>query len=102
LLGLDQPPSRDQEFTIRGRRTVENGFTSSREYFETSVDRPTGRLSVRIVFPKGRPPNKAYVTTEGESTTKLPVRLRGDGRATVRWLLRKPTQGIVYGLRWAW
>jgi len=103
LLGLERSPVKDTLATICGRRTITDGFTQSREYFETAVERPTERLSIRVLFPRGRPPTEAYVTaTPSASSQKLPVRLGRDGRARLRWSHMTPLPETVYSLRWSW
>ena len=102
LLGLERSPTKNMAATIFGRRTIINGFTQEREYFEAVVDRPTKRLSIRVLFPRGRPPTEVYLTTPGASDQKLPLRLGRDRRARIRWSQIAPSPQTVYSLRWSW
>lgn len=103
LLGLGSRPEKNSCATIVAKRAVLDGFTNSREYFETTVERPTARLRVTIRFPRGRPPAAAdLVTTPGERSERLRVALGRDGRAFVRWALQRPKLQTVYSLRWSW
>ena len=102
-LSLERSPTKNMVATIYGRRTVIDGFTQDREYFEAVVERPTKRLSIKVLFPRGRVPTEAYLTeTLGSSSQRLPVRLGRDRRARVRWSHITPSPQTVYSLRWAW
>ncbi|MGD9895423.1 MAG: hypothetical protein AB7U18_29390, partial [Dehalococcoidia bacterium] len=45
--------------TIESRRLIRNGLRKRHEYCEALVERPTGRLAMRVVFPGTRPPKRA-------------------------------------------
>jgi hypothetical protein len=101
LLGLDRPPI-EQSATMRFTRRIRNGFLKADEYFESMVDRPTHRLRVTVLFPKARPPKRAYLLgASGKSLSQPRVTLR-QGRASLRWALQSPQLRSVYSLRWAW
>jgi hypothetical protein len=102
LLGLERSPTKNAMATIFGRRTILDGFTQNQEYFEAVVERPTKRLSIRVLFPRGRLPTEAYLTTPSGTAQKLPVRLGRDRRARIRWSQMSPTTQTVYSLRWSW
>jgi hypothetical protein len=101
LLALDRPP-RQESATVQSTRRIKNGFLKADEYFESMVERPTHRLRVTVLFPKARPPKRAYlVGTSGESLSQPRVTLR-DGRASLRWAMQSPRVRSIYSLRWAW
>jgi hypothetical protein len=87
LLGLARPRLTHHQAQMRSRRIIEDGLTSTAEYFETMVERPTARLALKVQFPVGRPPKEAYLVTSPpeERVTKAPVRCAADGRAYVLW-----------------
>lgn len=101
LLGLDRS-SMERTATVQSTRRIRNGFLKADEYFESMVERPTHRLRVTVLFPKARPPRRAYVLgTSGENLSQPRVTLR-NGRASLRCVLQSPKLRSVYSLRWAW
>ena len=85
------------------KQTAANAFLQRREYFEASVERPTGRLSLKAVFPKGRSPSNAYLSIDsGRVTERLPVRIGLDGRARISWSVKNPPLNTVHSMRWTW
>jgi hypothetical protein len=93
-----------EEFQIE--RTIKGGFTGEVELFQTEVDHPTRRLSVRVIFPQKRFPQKvdllektlSRISTLGDQDMKfLP-----DGRLQVTWQTDKPRIFEAYILRWTW
>jgi hypothetical protein len=104
LLGLPRTRLTHRQAQMRSRRIIEGGLTSTTEYLETMVERPTGRLALKVQFPVGRPPKEAYLVTSPpeERVKKAPVRCAADGRAYVTWRQRKPDLFRTYGIRWSW
>ena len=102
LLALDRNSHTPRQAHLVMRREVRDGFTSADEYFESTVQRPTARLNLTVLFPRSRPPRGNHiVSSTGEKIS--PPRLRlSDGRAGLRWSLQSPRLGSVYSLRWAW
>jgi len=104
LLDPDQRPARGDELTITSRRTIRGAFREREEYCESFLERPTGRLSFTVLFPRRRPPRAACLvsaTTEQVLRT-LHCRYGPDGRAVLRCRLHKPATGVTYSLRWSW
>lgn len=103
LLGLDREPGRHSQASINATRTILNGFLGHDEHFEVVVQRPTRRLSVRVVYPKARRPKHALVTsTPREVEKRLAVRLDQKGRPWIGWSITNPTVRTLYSLRWSW
>jgi len=103
LLGLAQPAQPGMVAQVASEQTVANAFLKKQEYLEAVVERPTKRLSLRALFPKGRPPTEASMSASSTRTAaRLPIRLGKDGRARLSYTVREPLLGAVYSMRWAW
>ena len=104
LLGLPRSQTKGDLASIRMRRLIECGFTESREYFETTFERPTRRVAMRVLFPRTRPPHEAYlVSSPPDARTKsIPIRYQADGRAFLSWRQSRPDTFRTYSLRWSW
>ena len=70
LLGLDRRPGVLSTATLKARRLITGGFTKRKEYFEVSVERPTKSLSLRVLFPRNRPPRDAYLSEGNQAKDK--------------------------------
>jgi hypothetical protein len=102
MLGLRRPAVKDLKAEVLSRQTMLDSFLREQEYMEAVVERPTKRLRLRAVFPKGRPPTDAYLSTSSGGQERLPVRIGQDGRARISWSFKQPTLDTVYSMRWAW
>ncbi len=102
MLGLQRPTVKDLKAAVVSRQTMANAFLRKQEYMEAVVERPTKRLTLRAVFPKGRPPTDAYLSTSSGVAEKLSVRIGQDGRARISWSFNQPALDTVYSMRWAW
>ena len=88
---------------VASRRVIKSGFREADEYFDTIVERPTRRMVLRVLFPKGRPPKTASLVSEGRNVdTAVPVRMARDGRSFLSWAVNRPEQYLTYSLRWSW
>lgn len=101
LLGLDRPVL-NRQATLVMRRKITDGFRAKSEYFESSVERPTKRLVVRILFPRARPPTRTQMVESSGSRTAQPRLSISDGRTCLSVHVRAPKPGAVYSLRWSW
>ncbi len=106
LISLRETKKRGEETVFRIERTIANGFTKDVEDFQTEIDHVTRSLTMRIVFPKKRPPRQVTlieqntthsVILDHEHYTTLP-----DGRVQVTWKTGKPRVFEAYILRWEW
>jgi hypothetical protein len=104
LLGLDRPTRQGESKTVHVRRLMEGSFCGDSEYFETLVERPTDRLSMKVLFPKARPPTDGYlVSTPPERLERrVPVRYSSDQRPFLAWRIDQPEKYRTYSLRWSW
>lgn len=106
LISLRQTMNRgdSQEFNIE--RTIKNGFRKDLEDFQTEIDHPTKKMSVSVVFPRKRPPSKAWMIEQNATrTTELGPEHRQsmpDGRQQITWSINKPRLFEAYILRWSW
>jgi hypothetical protein len=103
LLGLARRPQRGERVSIRSRRVIINGLTQRQEYCEVLVERPTCRLSMRVLFPRSRPPRDAVLLpSTGGMAYRVPVRYGADGRPVLCCSVKKPVPERIYSLRWSW
>ena len=104
LLGLGRPPAKGECATISSRRVIRGGLVRRAEYLEARVERPTGRLTLKVIFPRSRPPRAAVLVTvpTREPSRPIPVRTDRAGRPVVSWSITNPVRDRVYSLRWSW
>jgi hypothetical protein len=106
LISFRETKNKGDIETINIERKILNGFTSSREDWQTEVDHKTGRLSIKVIFPCKRPPQTAYIIEQNRTkTTLLDGRHRlklPDGRHQVAWEMRNPRLHEAYILAWEW
>ena len=104
LLSLDHRPKRGERTVVRSRRVLQDAFRRRLEYFEAFVERPTRRLSVKVVFPRTRPPREAHVVASppGQTIRRLRVRYGREGRPFLFWRDQQPRLFTHYSLRWSW
>lgn len=104
LLSLDRPGAMGERVVVRTRRFLESAFLDELEYFETSLERPTGRVSMKVLFPKTRPPREAHLVTAipDRELRRIRTRYGHDRRPYLVWHERRPEQFRTYSLRWRW
>ena len=92
------------EFNIQWE--IHNGFRRSQESWETEVSHPTGRVKVRVVFPKSRPPLRATLIEDTRHRTQIlneDAQLKlPDGRWQLTWENDQPRLHERYILKWDW
>ena len=104
LLALPRKPSRGDQATVATSRTVRDPAVGPAGYAESWVERPTAKLSLKVVFPRSRPPTEAHLVTVPTSSDSRRLKLRygSDGRPYLSWRKRKPHTFTTYSMRWAW
>jgi hypothetical protein len=103
LLGLQRRPGVLATATVKTKRSISGGFIRKDEYFEVSVERPTKVLSLKVLFPKIRPPRSAFLNLgKALKDRSVSPALGSDGRACLRWRLKSPELNRVYRLNWSW
>lgn len=92
------------EFNIEWK--MRNGFLKSTGFWGTSINHRTSKVTVKVVFPKDRPPLRAAITETNlqrthilgkEGQQKLP-----DGRQMITWENFRPRLYEEYVLSWEW
>ena len=87
-------------------RRIRQGWTAPEEWLEIAINHHTRRLSVRVIFPKARPPRHAFLIEEstGAARELKQRRWQADrqGRTVLIWQKRQPQLGETYLLRWEW
>ena len=104
LLRMAQPATRGSVQTLQSRRLIKDGLRERTEYCEALVERPTGRLTMKVLFPDARPPRDAHLVTSPQRapSRQLRVRYGPEGRPYLAWRTTAPIQDTVYSLRWRW
>jgi len=94
----------EQEFRIQWK--MRNGFLKQTGFWGTTINHPTKKVEVKVVFPRDRPPMHASIVESDlhrthplapEAWQQLP-----DGRSMVVWELSNPILNEDYILRWEW
>jgi hypothetical protein len=106
LISLRETKNRGDETEIIIDRTIRDGFTRAHEDFLAHIDHKTQRLTLRVTFPKDRPPTQID-TIEQPSSRLIPMSthrriILADGRTQVIWEIAKPRVFSTYGFRWRW
>jgi hypothetical protein len=106
LISLRQVKNRGDRLRLHIRRQIRKGWTEPEEWLQIAVDHQTRVLRVRLIFPKARPPQRAYLIEETTGAERELER-RGwqvdrQGRTQIVWQKSKPPWGETYLLRWEW
>ena len=106
LISLREPKRRGviDEFNIEWR--IRNGFVRTEELWETEIRHRTRQIRIRIIFPKSRPPRRAWL----EELIRRRKRQLGpdafkqlsDGRWSLSWQSKRPKLNERYLLHWEW
>ena len=88
------------------RVQIDNSFTAEEEHWTQEIAVPTRHLTLRVHFPKARPPIllrckrllglfEYHIATSAVITELF-------GRPSVVWEINHPKQGEIYKLEWRW
>ncbi len=103
LLALNRRGGPGETRVLRSRRLIRDEFSDPRGYFELLVERPTKRISLKVIFPKSRPPRETEATSTPSRPHAQPVRhWLPDGRIALHWSQQNPVPFTQYSLRWSW
>jgi hypothetical protein len=106
LISLRETKQRGDVEEFRIRRNIRDGFTRSKESFQTEINHKTRALIMSVIFPKDRHPERVTLIEQNanRSTTlgsNHLVRLP-DGRLEAAWRTGKPRLFEAYVLQWEW
>ena len=106
LISLREPKRRGDidEFNIEWK--MRDGFTRSRELWETEIRHRTKKITMKIIFPKARRPQNAWMVEllrrrKHQLGPEAKRRLH-DGRWLVNWDCDRPKLNERYQLHWEW
>ncbi len=104
LLAIEPRPIEGQPQEVRITRTMRHAFGEPTGFFDLMAERPTKRLSLKVLFPRSRPPKCAHlVEWPSERTVRaVPVKYRADRRPFLSWKEIRPHPLSAYSLRWTW
>jgi len=92
------------EFNIEWK--MRNGFLKSTGFWGTSISHRTKKVTIKVVFPKDRPPLQVSITESNLRRThvlgKETQQILPDGRSIVIWENTNPRLYEDYVLRWEW
>jgi len=106
LISLRESKNRGDidEFNIQWK--MRDGFLKSTGFWGTAINHRTRNLTVKVAFPKGRPPVRVSVfETNLQRTRVLGLETRRelpDGRTAIVWTQPSPLLYEDYILRWEW
>jgi hypothetical protein len=88
------------------RAQLDNSFTAEEEHWTQEIALPTKHLTLRIHFPKARPPvllrcKRLFGLTEYYTRTRAII-TELFGQPSVVWEIDHPKLGEIYKLEWRW
>ena len=93
-----------EEFHIE--RDIIDGFTRAEEDFQFEIDHVTHSLTLSVVFPAGRLPDRVTLIEQNANrSTELGPRHKRvlpDGRLEIVWRTERPRLYEAYIVRWKW
>ena len=106
LLSLREVKSRGDidEFDISW--DLRNGFLTPDGYWGTDVSHRMKRVRVNVIFPKSRPPKRAFLEEKNRRKTQTlgekDIQRLTDGRWRVSWETDNAKLHEMYTIRWDW
>ena len=106
LISFREKMARKSRLTLNISRTIVNGFPAEREWAEVGAYEITRKVTLRVKFPQGRPPQTWKLVRErGTREKKLdPVELKdtaGD-RKMLEYTKKRPKRGDKFRFDWTW
>jgi hypothetical protein len=104
LLAVEPRPVDGEAQEVRITRTMRHAFLEPTGFFDLMAERPTKRLSLKVLFPRSRPPRQAHLVEWPAERTmrRVPVRYAPDRRPFLYWKEMRPHPLTAYSLRWMW
>jgi hypothetical protein len=85
---------------------MRDGFLKSIGFWGTNMRYKTKNVTVKVIFPKGRPPLQASLTESNLQRTRNlgpeTQKLLADGRTVITWENPNPRLYENYVLKWEW
>ena len=92
------------EFNIEWK--MRRGFLKNTGFWGTAINHRTKRITIKVVFPKDRPPLHVSVTESNLRRTQVlgkeSQQILPDGRSMIVWEYIRPRLYEDYVLRWEW
>lgn len=106
LISLRQIKNRGDVDEFRFSWNIRQGFLKNSGFWATEISHPTERITIRVVFPKTRPPQKAFII-EKNNQRSIPLGREyflalPNGHSEITWSCNKPTLYEQYILNWEW
>jgi hypothetical protein len=106
LISLREPKRRGEVDEFNMEWKMQDGFKRSRELWETEIRHRTKLVSMKIIFPKSRPPQKTWMIEQlRRRKYRLDPNVKNrlpDGRWLVTWKCDRPKLNERYQLHWEW
>lgn len=106
LISLRETKQRGEVTEFHLRRKIRNGFTKPNEWLQTELSHRTRHLRIRIIFPRGRPCQRALLIERNRNRTSElgPDHFSAlvDGRQMLSWETDRPRINELYTIRWQW
>jgi hypothetical protein len=106
LISLRQTRNRNDVVEFNIERKVKDGFTKRQEWLEVETRYPTKRLHVTIIFPRGRPCQKAWLSARRknhqEELDASHFSNTSAGNQVLSWELARSSYGETYTICWKW
>ena len=106
LISLREVKNKGDKDEFNIQREIRNGFLRCEEQWETEISHPTDHLKIRLLFPKGRYPQRVVILeSDRQRSQVLPsasIRTLPDGRCQATWEQANPRLHERYILKWAW
>jgi len=106
LISLRQFKNKDDidEFNIEWK--MRNGFLKPMGFWGTSINHRTSKVTIKVVFPKNRPPLDVSITESNIQRThclgKDNLQVLADGSSVIIWENTNPRLYEDYLLKWSW
>lgn len=93
-----------EEFNIEWE--IKDGFKKRDGYWQTDVSNKFRGMTVNVIFPKNRPPKRAFVEVKNRRNStpidRNSFKQLPDGRWQITWRNQEPKLFESYILRWEW
>jgi hypothetical protein len=85
---------------------LRDSFVRNEELWETEIRHRTKQIRIRIIFPKSRPPRRAWleelIHRRNRQLGPDAFKQLSDGRWSLSWQSKRPKLNERYQLHWEW